>query len=596
MKAANFSSQFGKFFTVERTLLIIFIVALLLRFLFLDLKLLHHDESIHSWFSLRLLNDGIFSYKYDPVYHGPFLYYATAGIFALLGPGDLVARIVPSILGTLAVLLVYPIYRLGYLDKKQTIIACLFLAVSPDMVYFSRFLRNDIFVVFLTLVLLVALLYYIERKELKFAAVGAVAAGCAMSCKENVPIILMIFGVYLLYLLYTGKFTLPLKWKRDLAVSLVIIIGIMAVFYSSFGAIPEMIINGPFNALDHWISMHEEQRLGGPFYFYIILFLLYELPIFILAIAGVIGFIRYTEKKESLVAGSSTDYPAVCNECFETELQEEESEDKLSDETQPEAFPVEESEEKSKGFVLKISKIIHPGKSFVKSKPVINKNREFTRFCIFWMAASLAVYAYLGEKVPWLILHQLVPMIFVAVYNIEKWKVWLSAAGVVFLVIMAMHVAFTPADIAEPIVQVQNSEDLRDVMVFIKSADRVAISDEVRWPFVWYYMQDYPAKVSYYAKGYDSSIGPENYDVIILHDEEKISEIPGFTKYTYKKSYWLDVYNLVQSFRYAADITNENYRNAIIGDINRLISYYFTRNSGLGSINLDVFVKNNTSR
>ena len=212
------------------------------------------------------------------------------------------------------------------------------------------------------------------------------------------------------------------------------------------------------------------------------------------------------------------------------------------------------------------------------------------------MAASLAVYAYLGEKVPWLILHQLVPMIFVAVYNIEKWKVWLSAAGVVFLVIMAMHVAFTPADIAEPIVQVQNSEDLRDVMLFIKSADRVAISDEVRWPFVWYYMQNYPGKVSYYAKGYDSSVGPEDYDVIILYDEEKISEIPGFTKYAYKKSYWLDVYNLVQSFRYAADITNENYRNAIIGDINRLISYYFTRNSGLGSINLDVFVKNNTSR
>ncbi|MBN2734933.1 MAG: TIGR03663 family protein [Methanomicrobiaceae archaeon] len=582
MRAAIFSSQFGKIFTVERTLFLVFAVGLLFRFAFPDLKLLHHDESIHSWFALRLLTEGI--YSYDPVYHGPFLYYATAGMFSLFGTEDFVTRILPSLLGSLLVLLVYPIYKLGYLNRNQTIIAAVFLAVSPEMVYFSRFLRNDIFIVFFTLVILVALLYYIERKELKYAVIGAAAAGLAMSCKENMPMVLLIFGVYLLYLIYKDKFILPKKWPRDLIVSLLIITGIMAVFYSSFGQHPEILISGPFDALNHWLSMHGEQRLGGPFYFYIILFLLYELPVLILAVFGVVSFIKYREKKDLLLSENSF------------EIQPESEILINAQETEPEepdpGFGCQtESEAKSEHVSSDSAGAAKSSINFENKTPALNKNREFTRFCIFWMVASLAVYAYLGEKVPWLILHQLLPMIFVAVYDLSRWKIWLSAAGVVFLIIMTMHVAFTPADISEPIVQVQNSEDLRDVMVFIDSADRVAISDEVRWPFVWYYMQDYPRKVSYYSEGYNKYIGPEDYDVIILHDAEKIEEIPGFSKYTCKKSYWVDVYGLVQSSRLKADIFDAGYRNAVLGDIKRLILYYFTRDTGLGSINIDVFVK-----
>jgi len=69
------------------------------------------------------------------MYHGPFLYYTTAGIFSLLGDSDLVGRLLPALFGTLLVALVYPVYKLGYLDKKQTLIAALFLAVSPNMIY-----------------------------------------------------------------------------------------------------------------------------------------------------------------------------------------------------------------------------------------------------------------------------------------------------------------------------------------------------------------------------------------------------------------------------------------------------------------------------
>ena len=37
---------------------LILIIAFILRFWQLDLKLLHHDEAIHSWFSYELLTAG----------------------------------------------------------------------------------------------------------------------------------------------------------------------------------------------------------------------------------------------------------------------------------------------------------------------------------------------------------------------------------------------------------------------------------------------------------------------------------------------------------------------------------------------------------
>ena len=40
----------------------------------------HHDESIHAYASVRLLKEG--AYKYDPVYHGPVQYFAVTAVFA----------------------------------------------------------------------------------------------------------------------------------------------------------------------------------------------------------------------------------------------------------------------------------------------------------------------------------------------------------------------------------------------------------------------------------------------------------------------------------------------------------------------------------
>jgi len=574
LRAAGLTSQFKGFFTFERTLVLIFLAGLILRLAFLDLKLLHHDEAIHSWFAWRLLTLG--EYSYDPVYHGPFLYYVTAGLFSLFGAGEITARFIPAVLGSTLCLFVYPLFRLGYLSRYQSLVAALFIAISPNLVYFSRFLRNDIFIVFFTLVILVATLYYIEKGKFRYALIAGSAVGFGMCCKENMPIVVLIFGAFLFYLVYSGKWELPRLWTRDLACAVVIALGIMAVFYSSFGALPEMLTTGWIDAIKHWTAMHQEQRLGGPPYVYILLLVLYELPVFILAMYSVYRFFFEGKSLGRVFRRRKTEAePVFPEDLLEDDLQEapEDYSPECADPLQSSAIAKPAKEEET---------ILGPEYAFEdegaeergeNSFQRMDKKREFARFCIFWMAISMAAYGYIGEKVPWLILHQLVPMIFVSVIYIENWKRWVPLIASVFLIVMTLHVAFTPADINEPIVQVQNSEELREIFAMINASDKVAVDFDERWPFAWYYYSEEGKRVNYVTE-MDKNIDflkNGDFDVIIAHDAKNI-EMPGYEKYVLKKSYWFSLYDN--------------------GD--RLISYYFLRDGKVGSLNFDVFVRNST--
>ena len=69
--AAGFAIRIQKSLSTERFFFCILILAAVLRFAFLDLKLFHHDEAIHAWFSNKLLITGV--YVYHPSIHCPLL-------------------------------------------------------------------------------------------------------------------------------------------------------------------------------------------------------------------------------------------------------------------------------------------------------------------------------------------------------------------------------------------------------------------------------------------------------------------------------------------------------------------------------------------
>ncbi|MDO8842018.1 flippase activity-associated protein Agl23 [Methanocalculus sp.] len=533
MKAAfNTNQFFHRLLKPESLFPFILLATIILRFAFLDLKLYHHDEAAHAWFAYQLLTKG--TYIYDPMFHGPFLFYVTAGLFSLFGDSDLVGRLLPAFLGTALVALVYPLYRMGYLDGRQMIVAALFLALSPNMVYFSRFLRNDIFIAFFSLLIVVAALAYCKSGKLRYALVAGSAAALGMSSKENMPIVLLIFGSYLVFALWSRRLVFPPAWKRDLILATALAGGIIALFYSSFGVHPEIVLKAGQMAINHWTAMHGVQRLGGPWFFYLIFFVLYEVPILLLAGMGLIQFIIGGTIVSSLRSWHSRRGKAA-------------EEPTLSLPLRDWFFSAFRRPEKCVTYDPKL---------------------EFIRFSIWWMITSLAVYAYIGEKVPWLILHQLLPMIFVATYKIDRVKTVIIAIGLVFLIAMTLHIAFTPADISEPIVQVQNSEDLRDLMIHIDESDRVAIASSTYWPLPWYYRGDRWLKFTFFGgKSNEGVLLSGDYDLIITHDAESYEELRGYEKTTQKLSYWVTYYE-VQG---------------------RMIEYYFTRQSGVGSINIDIF-------
>jgi len=543
-QAAEFSHKIKLFFSFERIFLLIFILTIFLRFWQLDLKLLHHDEAIHSWFSYELLKTG--AWEYDPSYHGPFLYYITAGMFYVFGDSDLVARLLPSLFGALLIPLVYCIYRIGYIDKKQTIFAALLLALSPDMVYFSRFLRHDIFMLFFSLLLLVAILYYFEYGQTRFAIIAAVAMAGGLCCKEEMPIIILIFASFFIFAIWRGKFKLTHDWKYDCILGAFIVFAIMCVMYSAFGFHIETLIGqnfalnttGWYKAVEHWTAMHNQQRLGGPWFFYIPLFLLYELPIVILGIIGALQF---------LINGFN---PFLLISRFKNWL-------------------------KYRGSVLPMSELAALSLQQLKTqKPEYSKSDEFFRFSIYWMILIMAFYAIVGEKVPWLIIPQLLPMCFIAVYKLNWQKMAFAIAGCVFLILITWHVAFIPVDINEPIVQVQNSEELRDVMQLIDASDHVVVASKNYWPLPWYYRGERWNKIKFYGDVTDEvTLTKDNPGVIILHDAASYPSIQGYDKKTYKLAYWFSWYD------------NEN----------RLIDYYLHRDGKTGSINIDVFTPQKVS-
>jgi uncharacterized protein (TIGR03663 family) len=139
-----------------------------LRFFQLELKPLHHDEGVNGFFLERLFNDGV--YRYDPSnYHGPDLYYVALVFSKVFGLNTFSVRMSVAVFGVLTVLLVF--FLRDYLGKAGSIAAGLLLALSPGMVYISRYFIHEMIFIFLSLALVVSVVLFIDREKAGLFAV-----------------------------------------------------------------------------------------------------------------------------------------------------------------------------------------------------------------------------------------------------------------------------------------------------------------------------------------------------------------------------------------------------------------------------------------
>ncbi|MBE3560559.1 MAG: TIGR03663 family protein [Ktedonobacteraceae bacterium] len=190
----------------------VILLGAVLRFWGLGDKPLHHDESLHAYFSLQLMHDmehwtdcfnGLRAcYHYDPLLHGPFQFHGIALVYKIsqwLGVSDhgvntTTVRILAATLGTIIVGLPYLIR--DRLSTSGAWIASLLLAVSPGMVYFSRFAREDIYMACFTLLLVVSVARYLSTRRAGWLILAAIAFAFSYATKEATFLTIAIYGSF----------------------------------------------------------------------------------------------------------------------------------------------------------------------------------------------------------------------------------------------------------------------------------------------------------------------------------------------------------------------------------------------------------------
>jgi uncharacterized protein (TIGR03663 family) len=166
----------GKQILLFALFLAVVALAAVLRLADLPNRPMHCDEAVHALKFRELLEKN--EYAYDPhEYHGPILNYLTlpiawrAGASYLTEIDETHLRLLPAVFGILLVALVWLLRRdLGWV---ATIWAALLTAVSPAMVFYSRYYIQEMLLVCFTFGAVIAWWRFLRSVKREGAAPAA---------------------------------------------------------------------------------------------------------------------------------------------------------------------------------------------------------------------------------------------------------------------------------------------------------------------------------------------------------------------------------------------------------------------------------------
>jgi uncharacterized protein (TIGR03663 family) len=372
-----------------------------------------HDESIHAWEAWKLLTGR--GYVHSPVYHGPFLYHITALIYALFGDSDVTGRLGTS-LASIAIVMM-PLFMIKWLGRLGVLATTLLMAVSPVMMHRARFIRHDQFAILFNLILLVAILHYLDQRRPRYLYYAAAALSLGFAGKETTFITYAIFGSFLgAMMLWQWMQSRGWRLERLMALpsfDLVVVIGTLIlpfasplviqmlgrnpVDYSAGGVIFSLGIALVMFAIGAGIGLWWNPRrwLICAGLFWAIFFPLFTTMFTNGAgiVTGVVGQLGYwlSQHGESR-GGQPWHYYLVLTVVYEFLPMLLAGGGiiayALSWRRRDRVEPVE---------------IVSP----VSAVP-------FTPLMIYWLGLAIVIYSWAGEKMPWLLLHIAVPMTIVA--------------------------------------------------------------------------------------------------------------------------------------------------------------------------------------
>jgi uncharacterized protein (TIGR03663 family) len=474
-------------------------VALILRLAELGAKPLHHDESLHAWFAWLLVSGE--GYEYDPVYHGPVQIYLTSLAYMVLGVGDAAARVAPALVGAATVLL--PLFLRRQLGNVAALSASVALCLSPSFLYFSRFAREDAYVAFVDMLLIVLVLRFLyePRRWHPAAILGSLAL--AFATKETTYITVFVFGTFFLalaarQLLAARRAHRPLREAAILTTLASVgrdawlwggasFLAVYTVLFTTFLTNPQGLRDGLYGSIEYWLSQQEVNRGDQPWFYYLAVLPAYEWLVLALGAVGAVVAVRRLGTTGALLVW---------------------------------------------GFL-----------------------------------GQLVVYSWASERMPWLILHSLLPLALLAGIGVgAMWdarsRIWgrvglaAAAVGAAASCLVAFGLSYQrAADPRELLVYVQTSDDVQDVRRTIAAVDRDLRRREGRrvriavdgwggatWPWAWY-LRDLPVA---YPDFSFAGTGPGDADIVLVAEpnhERLAPRLVGFTgRRFHLREWWVPDY------------------------------------------------------
>jgi len=470
---------------------ILLALAFLLRVWSLGERPFHHDESIHAHAAFRLANEGY--YRYDPVYHGPVQYFAVAISFFLhhglqvLGSlvagvpppaqiwgSDLFARL-PAALGGVA-LVALALFLRPRFGPAAALVSGLLLCTSPLLLYYTRFCREDVWSLLGTALAFLYLDRFVREGGVRNIALSALGAAVAFAAKENfyVLLALMIPSVAISWLepgrwldIWTRlRKLIDFLEKNGTALTgaFLLFFAVSELLYTVFLVHPDS-GNPVLLAITYWWGQHKIERVGGRWYYHLVRLPQYE---FAILIPVIFSFVIP---------------PRLILTCLK-------------------AIPWLLS-----GPDLRRKMFRRRPPSWDDFLSGWKRLSTIERFLLGWGISSLAMYAYLGEKTPWLMVHQVLPFVPLAAKAWAEafqrgtfWR-WLGglAGGATFVFALSLSFwlpALTPnVRKAESAIYVQTCPEFKglagEIMASAKAGAEPAaiVEGEAGWPMSWYVRQ-----------------------------------------------------------------------------------------------------------
>lgn len=159
----------------------ILLLAFISRFYELGLRVMSHDETSHVYFSWQLYRGQ--GYSHSPLTHGPLQFHLIALSYFLFGDSDFAGRIPVALFSVATIAFLWAFRR--YLGRVGTVVAAALFLISPYMLYYGRYARNESYVGLFGLMTLWAILRYLDRGENRYLYILTAATVLHFTAKET---------------------------------------------------------------------------------------------------------------------------------------------------------------------------------------------------------------------------------------------------------------------------------------------------------------------------------------------------------------------------------------------------------------------------